>query len=479
MGIQSVPAASTASAPFVGAGSIVANVVNDNGFYTTSLAAGNYVITCQFNQQSNQYNDGNQSDTRAGWGYSAYQSSRFGSELRTGEAVLIKLTTTTTLWMNTPFVHRGNHSIFYDWYYSNGNSIRTGCNVNYADPTKPMTVANHSDRPRALALPDIANAVNPHVNKNEDNRRTTYVAGAAANNAQPQFGYLQGYYYLTQASGTNSSGYINYSTDCVTWTGLAITGMSGAVTDFAYGTHNQYRLAVSKGSTTTDSIASSTNGTTWTTRTGAVAAALYGCTAGNGVFVAVGATPASGGAVIQTSTDSITWSQRTSPFSNASAVTLFSVAYNPTTGIYFANANFYDTTNGGQACTSTNGTTWTICTPKFGAAGEGSQVLFGQDWTGQTSMNVNDANDFGQYREKIFVGGGYFWRNLDTAALAASTNGVIWHLHQLGYGAGYAIGGWAWYHPTRGIEWHHRQASYAGTWNAPTAQYTIYNNTTA
>jgi hypothetical protein len=317
------------------------------------------------------------------------------------------------------------------------------------------------------------------VSVNTSNRPSTTNAGGGSNSDQPHYGYLQGYYYLCQRTGTATSGVMNYSTDCITWTSLTVTGMAGGISDFAYGTHNQYRLAVSLGSTTTDSIASSTNGTTWTTRTGAVAAALYGCTAGNGVFIAVGATPASGGAAIQTSTDSITWSQRTSPFSNGSGVTLISVAYNPTTGIYFAHTNYYDTTNGGNACTSTNGTTWTICTPKFVAAGEGSQVLYGTDWTQQTSMGFGNVNDFQQYRFKVFVGGGYFWKNLGNAALAASTNGVIWHIHQLGYGAGYAIDGWAWYHPTRGLEYAHRQDSLASIWNKPTAQYTIYNNTTA
>jgi hypothetical protein len=478
MGIQSVPAASSASAPFVGAGSIVANVVNDAGFYTTSLAAGNYIVTCQWNQAENQYTD-NTSTDKVGWSYSAYQSGRMAAEIPSGTPALIKLTTTTTLWIGTPFVHRGNLSTWYDWYFSNSGSIRIGCNVNYADPTKPMVVANPSDRPRALALPDIANVHNPLLDQQGNNRPSTQNAISWANSAQCQFGYLQGYYYLTQASGTQSSGYINYSTDCVTWTAVAVTGMSGAVTDFAYGTHNQYRVAVSRGSTTSDAIASSTNGTTWTTRTSAVACEIFGVTAGNGIFVAVGNTPASGGAAIQTSTDSITWSQRTSPFSNGSGVTLWTVAYNPTTGIYFAHTNYYDTTNGGSACTSTNGTTWTICTPKFTAGGEGTQIVAGNDFTQATTLAVGSTSSFDQYRFKVFVGGGYFWKYWGNAYLGASTNGVIWHTISQGYGSGYAINGWGWYHPTRGLEWAHRQDSYGGIWTMPTAQYTIYNNTTA
>lgn len=90
-----------------------------------------------------------------------------------------------------------------------------------------------------------------------------------------------------------------------------------------------------------------------------------------------------------------------------------------------------------------------------------------------------NLNEYSQARYRVFVGGGYFWRNCGNAVVAASTNGILWRYWSTGYGAMYAHDGWAWYHPTNGLMYQMRQDSYASSWKMPTAQYTIYNHTTA
>jgi hypothetical protein len=477
MGIQSIPAPATASPPFLGAGSVVVNDVNSAGYFTTTLTAGNYLITVNAGGNSPTQTQSDSLEGMYGWSYHSYESSVRGHTIPYGKSAVVTITTTSTIWLGVSW--ESPHFIHNYGFYNDNSGNRVTCNVNYADPTKPVIANAYSSNIRVRAIPEASKGKNlmPWNDENTTNRASASPSvGIGSNQNQFQFGYLQGRYYVQPEGGTGGSGVIYSSTDTVTWASTTVTGLSGSIQDYAFGSHNSYRMCVADGGGTGNGIASSTDGVSWTTRSIPVASTLYACTAGNGIFVAVGGVTSGAGPGIFTSTDSITWSQRTSPLSNAQGATFATVAY--ANGLYLAIADAYDVNVGGSAALSTNGTTWTVCSPRFAAAAEGTQTAGGHNWTANFTI-VKNAGISLSPQSKLQSALNRFWLNRNNGQMYTSTNGSKWDVWDTGRGPGYNLGGWAWYHPTNGWEYQSRQNNYASTHHMPTAQFTIYNHTTA
>lgn len=155
----------------------------------------------------------------------------------------------------------------------------------------------------------------------------------------PGIAFVQANGYLILRSATNTHW---KSTDGLTWT--QITGLSG-MSAIAYG--NATYVSVG-GNGTTGYTFTSTDTTTWTSRT-APGVTIPDVVYGNSLFVAVNGTGA-GTAAAYTSPDGITWTARNLASGNSG--TNQSIAYS---GSLFVIVN-----NAGQTVTSSNGTTWTV-----------------------------------------------------------------------------------------------------------------------
>lgn len=178
------------------------------------------------------------------------------------------------------------------------------------------------------------------------------------------------------------------------------------------------------------SIQSSTDGLTWTNRTVANTNKMYGVGYGNGIFIAVGSNGA-----LQTSTDGTTWTNRTS---NSNNQDLYNVAYG--NGVYVAVGGAVNPN--GTIISSTDGTTWirrtaanvfALTSVAFGngtfvvaggnAAGSGSlqSSTDGTTWTNRTVANSNPMSC-------IAYGNGIFVTGSDTSPTIqySTDNGVTW-----------------------------------------------------
>jgi len=148
--------------------------------------------------------------------------------------------------------------------------------------------------------------------------------------------YGNGIYVITLTGGSQ----FLTSSNGTTWSPATITGLSGVVTDIAFG--NGVFVAVS-----TSGVFTSTNGTSWTSRT-AAANTWYRVTYGNGRFVAL-ATTGSGNRCM-TSLDGITWTTR------------IGLPDNTWNGITWGDGMFVATSGdgiGNRIATSLDGITWT------------------------------------------------------------------------------------------------------------------------
>jgi hypothetical protein len=168
-------------------------------------------------------------------------------------------------------------------------------------------------------------------------------------------------------------------------------------------------------------LATSTDGTTWTTRTSTFGASnIFALTFGNGVYVAGG-----DGGTLRTSTNGTTWTSRTSTFGSS---TISALTYGT---VYVAGGA------AGTLRTSTDGITWTSRTSTFGvssiysltygtvyvAGGENATLRTSTDgitWTSRTSgFGSNDINAL-TYGSGVYVAGG------DSGTLRTSTDGITW-----------------------------------------------------
>lgn len=168
-----------------------------------------------------------------------------------------------------------------------------------------------------------------------------------------------------------ASYYFGYSTDGVSWSfGDKLT--SGAWDlggpPLAFG--NSTYVTVDSGAEPV-LISTSTNGTTWTSRTAAHSGVTYwGVAYGNSTFVAVGAGTNNSGR-IATSTDGITWTSRT-PLETANNSALYCITYGG--GNFVVNAYVSN-----KAQYSTDGITWTN-TASLGSTFKLSYLTYGNGY---------------------------------------------------------------------------------------------------
>lgn len=221
--------------------------------------------------------------------------------------------------------------------------------------------------------------------------------------------------------GTGPSGTLASSTDGITWT-LRTSSFSGSDTIYAAGFGNGLFLA--GGSNL--KIATSPDGSTWTQRTvgfGSAGDIILAITYANGVYVF--------GSVfgeIGTSTNGTTWTQRTSPFRSVPAG-IRSIAYGA--GLFVAVGDF------GLLATSPDAVTWTSRTSSFGssqitkvafannvfvAVGASGKIATSSDgitWTQRSSGFGTSGLQSVAYNNGRFVATG-------TSQMQSSTDGISW-----------------------------------------------------
>ena len=315
MGINILPA--TSSAPLSGVGSVVASGSVTKGFTQISLAAGNYVV---------------QVYTASTWGWNSPNNKQWGRWIQSGQPTYITLTSSDTVFtMGSAYTEAG----FAADTGTSGALIGTA------------TVAGTSYLSSYQSTNSFARLQTNMGNLAAGTTVTTgqYTTGTGGATAL----YANGVYFMS--SGTT----MWRSTNCVTWTTLATITGGAAYRQMVFGSSNNYYCAVGMGATASNSIASSTDGVTWTTRNSVTSTnTMYSIAYGNAAYVAVG----QAGQIVS-STDSITWASRTSGTTRS----LYNVLHNGT--VFLAMANAAATANGSNnpnAWVSTDGTTWTATT---------------------------------------------------------------------------------------------------------------------
>ncbi|MGA0920411.1 MAG: hypothetical protein ACO3SD_06835, partial [Gemmatimonadaceae bacterium] len=160
-----------------------------------------------------------------------------------------------------------------------------------------------------------------------------------------------------------SSGQVMYSSDGITWTGLAVhpTGWRAVIYDGPAG-QKQF-VAVSSSGTDTDAVMTSPDGINWTLRTvpqvGQWRGLAYGGPAGQEVYVAVSST---GARKVMTSPDGITWTTQdatSDPPTYLNSSLWWSITYGGPEGSRLFVAT---SVQGTRIMTSPDGITWTART---------------------------------------------------------------------------------------------------------------------
>lgn len=174
-------------------------------------------------------------------------------------------------------------------------------------------------------------------------------AGTEFNSVQ----YFNSKYYLFGVYDTTDGTPVYSSTDLVTWAAVSDTNsvlgkMEGYQLNGAILANNKYYFV----GNSSYIVEANSSFSTWTTRTSAHTGNIFGITYGVSTLVAVGQ-----GGQLQTSTDGTTWTSRTSTFGTT--------AINK---VAFGNSTFVAVGNAGQARTSTDGVTWTTRTSGFGTS---------------------------------------------------------------------------------------------------------------
>lgn len=166
-------------------------------------------------------------------------------------------------------------------------------------------------------------------------------------------------------------------------------------------------------------IRTTTDNTTWVTRTSGTTQNIYGLVYGNGLYVY----GASGG-VLATSTDAITWTARTSNTTSS----ILGIAYGNSTYVYVGAT--------GALATSTDGVTWTSRASgttnelrsvifnngifvKYGAGGLIRTSTDGITWTAQTSNTTSYINTL-VYQNGLYVYG------TSGGGIGTSTDAITW-----------------------------------------------------
>lgn len=198
-------------------------------------------------------------------------------------------------------------------------------------------------------------------------------------------GYGNGLFVVGGGLGgaTPGTARISTSPDGITWTSRTPTGFTtGNVRSVVYSSDAALWVAVGA----SGQMASSTNGTVWTSRTSGTGTTLTSVTFGRGVFVA-----AALDAGIYTSRDAVTWTARTTQFANTGFLT---IAY---TSLGFFAAGF-DLTSGNPGANSS------------AFSEDGISWILKASFTGLSSASLAFAEDDG----RVFtIAGSSLWSTID------------------------------------------------------------------
>jgi hypothetical protein len=187
---------------------------------------------------------------------------------------------------------------------------------------------------------------------------------------------------------TGNSAVARVSTDGITWTDRSAAGLSQKIRGAAFGAG----IFVWSASDNRSQIATSTNGTTWVSRTLPANGIWNSIVYASNNFVAVAESGAGG---IATSTNGTTWTQRTLPASLTAT----------RTEVVYGGGSFVIITGGSnQAAHSTDSITWT-----------------------QQTLPVTLAGDSNPSGSSLAHGNGVFAAiSYGSAAAASSTDGITW-----------------------------------------------------
>jgi hypothetical protein len=297
---------------------------------TTTLAAGSYIITGIVESFPIAGASTYSGTPRNSYSVTSYANNIVNTNVLSDTPTFLKLTTSDTVY----FSAGAGVGLPWQWtFYGSNNGME-----NRVTDSQLSYMANNANIDKYIVAgfagwsggtyragvlpgwypPQFQNTVNSDYN----NTVNVYTPYQTDSQWYPKgVGYVGNFYWVLD--GREARFY--RSTDGTTWSTL--TQGSGTYEDLCYNSSTGYYCAVTVGTTSTTNIASSTNGITWATRTGAHNLSQYSVTAGGGLFVAVGNTS------IQTSTDSITWTSRTIPTAGA---VYYRVAYDATAGGFFA-----------------------------------------------------------------------------------------------------------------------------------------------
>ena len=226
-----------------------------------------------------------------------------------------------------------------------------------------------------------------------------------------------------------------YSTDAITWVASTISETPRGI---AYGAG----VFAAHGSGT-GSASSSTNGTTWTSRTGIASFNCWNMIYANSVFVAVGSDTAGlAGTVSATSTDGITWTARTIPSNIYGIVGQQALAYGA--GLFVA----FPSSGGTQTsyATSPDGITWTNRTAPSSSSAYIKTVAFGNGifigmcnacywYTSTDGINWSTLNtslpNYGNPSNIAFGDGVFVVTILGSSTALITTDAVTWKITTL------------------------------------------------
>jgi hypothetical protein len=478
MGISVFPAASSggSSVPFAGAGSLAVSAYTTTGHYTTTLAAGKYVISVtnqggNIDPQNVSTSNNSGLSNRPKWNYADSVNDQYSIGNESGTATVVNLTTTAQVWITNDMSY-DNNPLGYVKYYSSvpgtqtfrGPSNYRAANSNI-DVGIPFAGVTENDTTRYRAGWMLAPTTNTGLYANSSNT-INQAERASTDNINPGDDIyavilMDTFMFI---GGSAGAGTLWSSSNSTTWT-TRTTGLSGIVYDVAKGTVTNNYVAVSGSSTATTNISASTDGITWTTRNSGISQQLRCVTFGNNLYVAAGLAGS-----ITTSTDGTTWSTRTSPQT--------SVAWN----FALYNNNKYlliaaePTSAGINAAYSTDGTTWTGTSITGSARAEALTAGGFAKKSAQVTTSLT-ANVGVMGRNGIFAGGGYFWLGVNGMFLV-STDAITWSQYPTSPKLWTSYQKFGWSAANNGIvciqsenNGHYRKAF-------PTpAQYYIYNHT--
>jgi hypothetical protein len=333
------PTSSTPTPP--GAGTLVAQGLANTGAYIANLSAGSYVIDCKG------YGTGNYAN-----GFSIANSFAYtGKKVNSGvhdfsDPVYVKLDNADSAFgiLGMPVT----------------TPIR---DITYASAVKIAT--NGSGTWMMVTVNDGTNWTYS-LSTDYGVSWSTPVSTGGTPSTQGTVGilkYVNGIWFI----GTTTGWLWRSSNNGTTWSSPAQVGTS-SITGITFGA-SLYVLVTNNNSATTN-IYTSSDGATWTSRTGQNAVVQSGIHFANNLFVAVGASGS-----IQTSTNGTTWTSRTSTASNVLVNVTYGNSVWVATGLRII-------------VTSTDGTTWT---------------------ERAATTDTSGSNFYNSVFGALHYGGGYFW----------------------------------------------------------------------